>query len=93
MAQCVLHLRAETVVKKSDVNLPGLSFMVVMLPGPPSPSTSTASMKPAQTFGKMVLSPVKATFHIRSADTAKAHSSVMQPATILSVSLSIRAHY
>jgi hypothetical protein len=54
------------------------------LPGPPSPSTFTATKKSAQALSKA--SPEQLTFHILSADTAWAHSLVItQSATILTV--------
>ncbi|CAN6347986.1 unnamed protein product, partial [Urochloa humidicola] len=61
----------------------GLSFMVLTVPGPPSPSTSRASITPAHALSRMVVSPpARATFQSRSADTATGHSSVTLQATI-----------
>ena len=60
--------------------------MVVTLPGPPSPSTSMASIMPTQALVKMDTSPEKATFHSSSTDTATLYSSVTLPTTIVATS-------
>ena len=60
--------------------------MVVTLPGPPSPSTSMASIMPMQALVKMDTLPEKATFHSSSTDTATGYSSVTLPTTIVATS-------
>jgi len=63
--------------------------MVVTLPGPPSPSTSTSSIMPTQALVKMDTSPENATFHSSSTDTATGYSSVTLPTTIVATSKSV----
>ena len=60
--------------------------MVVTVPGPPSPSTSTASIMPTQALVKMDTSPENVTFHSSSTDTATGYSSVTLPTTIVATS-------